>query len=398
MSGHKTEKELRTKAAKYLQSKSSEVKCFNERTEQSVPRFAPREIEIGTFLGAGGFCDVREVSGISLDSSAEERAVSQSNESDKIIQDRDFIASHLYRDKCARYAVKKLSSHLYKKPHGTFVSGIIDLAMEVKYLAVIQHPHIIKMRAVSSSHPCSDSFFIVLDRLYETLTERLVAWKKSSKRLRGFGVAVRRLSGGSPKNEKDNLFAERLLVAHDICSALAFLHANHIVYRDIKPDNIGFDVRGDVKIFDFGLAKELSAKYRVTGTNVYKLTKRCGSPRYMASEVFRGLPYNHNVDVYSFGLLLWQVCECKTPFDNFSYDRLADEVMNRHIMPTINSRWSSVLKQIISSSWHRDISKRPECSDICSLLKEEIVGLCGEQILQELDLTSRTDHSLNAKK
>lgn len=82
------------------------------------------------------------------------------------------------------------------------------------------------MRAVSSSHPCSDSFFIVLDRLYETLTERLVAWKKSSKRLRGFGVAVRRLSGGSPKNEKDNLFAERLLVAHDICSALAFLHAN----------------------------------------------------------------------------------------------------------------------------------------------------------------------------
>lgn len=42
MSGHKTEKELRTKAAKYLQSKSSEVKCFNERTEQSVPRFAPR--------------------------------------------------------------------------------------------------------------------------------------------------------------------------------------------------------------------------------------------------------------------------------------------------------------------------------------------------------------------
>lgn len=89
-------------------------------------------------MGAGGFCDVREVSGISLDSSAEERAVSQSNESDKIIQDRDFIASHLYRDKCARYAVKKLSSHLYKKPHGTFVSGIIDLAMEVKYLAVIQ--------------------------------------------------------------------------------------------------------------------------------------------------------------------------------------------------------------------------------------------------------------------
>jgi hypothetical protein len=85
------------------------------------------------------------------------------------------------------------------------------------------------MRAVSSSHPCSDTYFIILDRLYETLTDRIATWKKSSKKLRGFGTAVRRLSvGGSGKlkNEKEAFLAERLLVAHDISSALSFLHGN----------------------------------------------------------------------------------------------------------------------------------------------------------------------------
>ena len=84
------------------------------------------------------------------------------------------------------------------------------------------------MRAISSSHPCSDSFFIVLDRLYETLTERLSAWKKSSKTFRGFGKTVRRLSSGGGKVKSDiaDFLAERLMVAHDICSALSFLHSN----------------------------------------------------------------------------------------------------------------------------------------------------------------------------
>jgi serine/threonine protein kinase len=56
-----------------------------------------------------------------------------------------------------------------------------------------------------------------------------------------------------------------------------------IIYRDLKPDNIGFDVRGDVKIFDFGLAKEFDpAKKAADGT--YKLTADTGSLRYMAPE------------------------------------------------------------------------------------------------------------------
>ena len=149
---------------------------------------------------------------------------------------------------------------------------------------------------------------------------------------------------------------------------------------------------------DFGLAKELMERNRVEGTSTFNMTKRCGSPRYMAPEVFKGYPYNHNVDVYSFGLLLWQICECKTPFEDFNYDSLAEQVMYGNERPVVNPKWSPVVRNLITSSWHYDLSKRPECEDIGASLKGEIVGLCGEQILDELDFTGRTEASFCGRK
>ena len=164
----------------------------------------------------------------------------------------------------------------------------------------------------------------------------------------------------------------------------------------MKPDNIGFDVRDDVKIFDFGLAKELQEDKRVNGTDTFKLTAKCGSPRYMAPEVFKGLPYNHNVDVYGFGLLLWQICECKTPFDDFNYEMLEEQVMIGNERPVVNAKLSPGLKKLMESCWHHDLSQRPEAADVCMKLKAEIVNLCGDKILDDLDFTSRTEASLHA--
>lgn len=316
----------------------------------------------------------------------------------RIVQDRNFIASHALRDDCARYAIKNLSPNLSNRSSGTFFSGVIDLAMELKYLSVIQHPHIIKMRAASSSHPCSEKFFIVLDRLYETLSERIPLWKKGVQRSSGFSGVVRRISGKTGINEKEHMFLERLAVAHDICSAIAYLHSNKILYRDIKPDNIGFDIRGDVKIFDFGLAKELNEMYHVRGTTTYKLTKRCGSPRYMAPEVFQGFPYNHKADVYSFGLLLWQICSLDTPYDRFSYDMLEEQVMHGHERPIIRPDWPCLVKNLITNAWDHDFMERPECEEICKGLKSEIAKFAGDDVLQELDITNRTEVSVLGQK
>ena len=60
-----------------------------------------------------------------------------------------------------------------------------------------------------------------------------------------------------------------------------------IAFEILKPDNIGFDVRGDIKIFDFGLAKELHPDDKMEN-GLYNLTGDTGSPRYMAPEVALG--------------------------------------------------------------------------------------------------------------
>lgn len=85
---------------------------------------------------------VYEVYGINLkDDPAEDisdQGVVYQSSDGRIIQDRNFIASHVLRDDCARYAIKKLSPNLSNRSSGTFFSGVIDLAMELKYLSVIQ--------------------------------------------------------------------------------------------------------------------------------------------------------------------------------------------------------------------------------------------------------------------
>ena len=73
-----------------------------------------------------------------------------------------------------------------EEERGEFVAGVTDLAMEMKFLSILKHPHIIKMRGIASVHPCQESFFIVLDRLYETLQQKVDdTWTKEAQKLSG---------------------------------------------------------------------------------------------------------------------------------------------------------------------------------------------------------------------
>jgi serine/threonine protein kinase len=89
-------------------------------------------------------------------------------------------------------------------------------------------------------------------------------------------------------------------VALQICSGLKEAHAQGIVHRDLKPENVMMDTQGNVKIMDFGIARSMEALTRLTGSMV-------GTPAYMAPEQVAGKPVDYRTDIYSLGLILYEV-------------------------------------------------------------------------------------------
>ena len=84
------------------------------------------------------------------------------------------------------------------------------------------------------------------------------------------------------------LFNERLRTAIDISTAISYLHDKNVLYRDLKPANVGFDATDVLKIFDFGLAVELPESNDPNQT--YNLAGNTGTSRYMAVEIIRKQP------------------------------------------------------------------------------------------------------------
>jgi hypothetical protein len=99
--------------------------------------------------------------------------------------------------------------------------------------------------------------------------------------------------GGLPQRKATDL-------ALQICSGLKEAHAQGIVHRDLKPENVMIDGQGNVKIMDFGIARSMEAGTCLTGSMV-------GTPAYMAPEQVAGKPVDYRTDIYSLGLILYEM-------------------------------------------------------------------------------------------
>jgi hypothetical protein len=181
---------------------------------------------LGRVLGRGGFCVVNEITKINLlkrdEGSIQEKIIENQDAyqigSRNVIQGRNFMQAQCLRGKGkdCRYAIKTTQDSRYVDD-STFINGIVDLAVEARFLSVLHHPNIIKMRAMATCSPYDSSFFVVLDRLYDTLSTRLVKWKQLKPR------GLRKLLDRNGKKELA-LWIERCSFAYDLASALRFLH------------------------------------------------------------------------------------------------------------------------------------------------------------------------------
>lgn len=276
-----------------------------------------------------------------------------------------YMKVHCCRGLVGRYAVKKLKTELDDELRA---EAGIDLAIEAKFLAVLSHPNIVKMRGTGGV-PCHPQFFIVLDRLFGTLADKINEWNETRKKCRGFMGKF-----GKHKLELAQLWIDQVLAAYDIARAMRYLHQHKIMFRDLKPENIGFDVRGDAKIFDFGLAKELLVRDLVSEPDSYKASGMTGTRRYMAPEVALCKSYGLSSDVFSFSILFWEICSLKVPFDGYTPQMHSEKVVFKGKRPKIPTSWPVSFKHLLQEAWSSDPKERPSFQRICDLLGAELMG------------------------
>lgn len=398
--GRFTEAALLKRAKDIVEEKSKASNIFDEEAEKSLPRFSKSELDLGRVLGRGGFCVVNEVRQFKLQSNSSletkatfDKSIIEEEEDEfgelrydggVLLQDRNFMSRRCLRQgKHARYAIKTLSDECLNDPE-RFVGGVIDLAVESRFLSVIRHPNIIKMRGVSTGNQYDVGFFVVLDRLYDTLTHKIIRWKKENGKSKGIGKLM-----DMKGKKKRKVWVDRLVVVYDLSTALEYLHSQKVMYRDLKPDNIGFDVRGDVKIFDFGLAREISGSPMTDGT--YQMSGKTGSLRYMAPEVALEKPYNETVDVYSLAILAWEIFDMSTPFKGYSVAMHNELVIGKGGRPKLNLKWGERLCGWLTKAWSAKISDRPDTATCKSLLRDEI-NACQDDVedFSQIDASNRT--------
>lgn len=158
-----------------------------------------------------------------------------------------------------------------------------------------------------------------------------------------------------------------LTSALEIAKGLQYIHAAGIVHGDIKPDNIlrktdDLDPRGYIcKICDFGLSKKVENAMTKTDTDIL------GMIPYMPPEMLRKGIIGKFTDVYSFGMLLWEMVTSDTPYSEVSYQQILEEAIHGR-RPAIPESTPPSIARLIKACWNSDYSKRPTSMDVVQCL------------------------------
>lgn len=294
---------------------------------------------------------------------------------------RQHMTEHARRNGDARYAVKRLHRDLSDLE---LARGMIDMAIEAKILSAVWHPNIIKMRGIASGPTLHRDFFIVMDRLYGTLTDKMDQWRKDQYDMKGNFLGM-----GANKTQIKQLLKERMTVAYDLAAAFYYMHEKKLVYRDIKQENIGFDIRGDVKVFDFGLCKGLSPtlKNAKDASGGYNLTPRTGSVPYMAPEVAECKPYDCKADVFSFSILLWEMLSLRTAYKGYSRREFLERVVRAKERLSLPRSCPPLTKLVIREGWDNEPQRRPDMKRVAALLRGDLNDMTSDPKVRD-----RTQH------
>ena len=175
---------------------------------------------------------------------------------------------------------------------------------------------------------------------------------------------------------------EVISILRDVARALAFAHANGVVHRDIKPDNVLL-AAGSATVTDFGIAKAISASRTVTpGGTLTVAGTSIGTPAYMAPEQAAGDPdTDHRADFYAFGVLGYELLSGQTPFHGLAPSRMLAAKLSEHPRDIRELRPDTpvALAQIVMRCLEAAPASRPQNgADIVKVLDSVTSSSAGE--------------------
>ncbi|TYI88242.1 hypothetical protein E1A91_D04G194400v1 [Gossypium mustelinum] len=153
-----------------------------------------------------------------------------------------------------------------------------------------------------------------------------------------------------------------LKVAIDVSKGMNYLHQNNIIHRDLKAPNLLMDENEVVKVADFGVAR-VKVQSGV-------MTAETGTYRWMAPEVIEHKPYDHKADVFSFGIVLWELLTGKLPYACLTPLQAAVGVVQKGLRPTIPKNTNPKLAELLERCWQLDPTLRPDFSEIIDILRQ----------------------------
>jgi serine/threonine protein kinase len=182
------------------------------------------------------------------------------------------------------------------------------LLAEVEILQQLRHPNIVSLMAICQDIPASEGILLGI------LTEFC-----------GKGSLYHTIH--DMQGLRQVQLIEKLPIALDIASGMSFLHESHIFHRDLKSGNVLIDNTGRAKIADFGLSK-------LVDMTVTHVTGMIGSVAWTAPEVLQEDVYRDSADVYSYGVILWELLMNEIPWQNKSHVQVVAAILKRQTLLT----------------------------------------------------------------
>ncbi|HEX6790980.1 MAG TPA: serine/threonine-protein kinase [Candidatus Krumholzibacteria bacterium] len=220
-------------------------------------------------------------------------------------------------------AIKVLLPHLAADPR-----FITRFQQEAEAAARVQHENIVNVIDYGKSE---SSYYIVME-YYD-------------------GLTIEELMRTQPRLPID----VSLSVVLNVCYGLEAAHAENLVHRDIKPANIIFTRQGGIKIADFGLAKAIDKFNFVT-----HLGKVVGTPAYMSPEQTRGEVVGVRSDIFSTGVVAYEMLAGRRPFDGGSYSEVIDHIQNQEppLVSSFNPMIESPFEQVVARMLRKRTDER----------------------------------------